>query len=92
MFTFAPLAASSAMAAVNAGFRSTHPRTPNDEAALFGGMLGAISFLIGFHIVFFERRRPERYSKAWHRFFVAIILWVGGCAMMALNVLTAKPR
>jgi hypothetical protein len=83
--------ASLMLAAAGWQFRRTYPQTPNYDMAAVGGMLGAVSFLIGFHIIFFERRRPGRYRTALQRFALAAVLWLGGCAGMIWNLSTTKP-
>lgn len=89
ILTFTPLLISTGMAVAGSAFRAINPVTPNYDFAAIGGLFGAISFLIGLHIVFFERRRPAHYTKAWHRFTVAAVLWLGGGAGMAWHLSTA---
>lgn len=92
ILTFTPLLISTGMAVAGSAFRASDPATPNYVFAAFGGLFGAISFVMGLHVVFFERRRPVRYPKAWQRFAVALVLWIGGCTAMAWNLSSAKPQ
>lgn len=86
------LVASFLMALVGAQYRAAHPQIPDYDFSAFGGMLACVSFFAGFHIVFFDRRRPRSYATAWKRFSYGILLWFASGLAMALNMANAAPR
>ncbi len=84
---FLPLILSFIWALLNHLHKVNHPNTPNYDARVFGGMLGAISVLMGVFRLFFERR-PRFREWGFERIVTDMILLLGGFAATVLNGIT----